>query len=386
MPVRVLFSTLGGIGHVHPLVPLARALIGRGHEVRWATGAESCGRLEQAGIAAEPAGQTQAERMGEFWRRYPETRQLPPQQWPDVMFPKIFGEISPRPALNDLLALVKSWQPDLVVHDAAEFAAAITAATVGVPHVTHSFGALLPEARVRAAGEAVAGLWRELGLEPAPYGGAYDHLYVDIYPPRLQSQDAAHVGRRQHLRPVAFDGAPEDREGSEVVEEAEGPLVYLTFGTVFNDNDAFRTALDAIAGLGVRVIVTVGPNGDPSAFGRQPSHVVVERYIPQTLILGACDVVASHAGSGTVLAALGSGIPQLCLPQAADQFINAAAVAHAGAGLAIAPGDVDVPAVLAAVRQLLDDPGFRLRAGTVADEIAAMPSPDEVARVLETLS
>ena len=134
------------------------------------------------------------------------------------------------------------------------------------------------------------------------------------------------------------------------------------------------------------MIVTVGPSGDPSAFGRQPSHVVVERYIPQTLIVRACDVVASHAGSGTVLAALGSGIPQLCLPQAADQFINAAAVARTGAGLAIAPADIDVPGVAAAVRRLLDDPGFRRAAGVVADEIASMPSPDEVARLLETLS
>lgn len=386
MPVRVLFSSLGAIGHVHPLVPLARALIARGNEVRWATGPESCGRLEQAGIAAEPAGQTQAERLAEFWRRYPETRQLPPQQWPDVMFPKMFGEISPRPALTDLLPLVRSWQPDLVVHDAAEFAAPIAAATLGVAHVTHSFGALLPEARVRAAGEAVSPLWGEQGLECPAYGGAYDHLYVDIYPPRLQSQDAAHLGARQQLRPVPFDGAPEDGAGSEIVDEVDGPLAYLTFGTVFNDNDAFRTALSAIADLGVRVIVTVGPGGDPGAFGRQPSHVVVERYIPQTLILRACDVVISHAGSGTVLATLGSGIPQLCLPQAADQFINAAAVARTGAGLTIAPADVDAPGVAAAVRQLLEDPGFRLRARTVADEIASMPSPDEVARVLETLS
>ncbi|MDQ3675606.1 MAG: glycosyltransferase, partial [Actinomycetota bacterium] len=63
--------------------------------------------------------------------------------------------------------------------------------------------------------------------------------------------------------------------------------------------------------------MTVGPNGDPAAFGPQPPRVVLERYIPQTLLLPVCDVVASHAGSGTVLAALAHGIPQLCLPQAA---------------------------------------------------------------------
>ena len=120
--------------------------------------------------------------------------------------------------------------------------------------------------------------------------------------------------------------------------------MYLTFGTFFNEGDAFRAALAGIRDLGVGLVVTVGPDGDPAAFDPQPPRVVVERYIPQTLLLPACDVLASHAGSGTVLGALALGIPQLCLPQAADQFLNAAAVARAGAGLAIPPEEVDARA------------------------------------------
>jgi UDP:flavonoid glycosyltransferase YjiC (YdhE family) len=130
----------------------------------------------------------------------------------------------------------------------------------------------------------------------------------------------------------------------------------------------------------------VGPNGDPTAFGPQPPRVVVERYVPQTRLLPACDVVASHAGSGTVLAALALGIPQLCLPQAADQFLNAAAVAGAGAGLAIRPEEVDAAGVGDAIRRLLDDGGFRVQARRLADEIASMPLPEAVVTVLETLA
>ena len=134
--------------------------------MRWATGAESCARIEQAGIPAVPAGQTQAQRLAEFWRRYPETRQLAPQKWPDVMFPKMFGEISAPLALADLLPLARSWKPAVVVHDAAEFAAPIAAAAVDAAHVTHAFGALLPEARVRAAGEDVAVARTGAGASP----------------------------------------------------------------------------------------------------------------------------------------------------------------------------------------------------------------------------
>ncbi len=365
---------------------MAGALQARGHDVRWATGPESCAWVERAGIPAVPAGQTQAERLAEFWRRYPETRERPPQEWPDVMSPKMFGEISAPLALADLLPLVRDWRPAVVVHDAAELAAPIAAAAVGVPNVTHAFGALLPQARVRAAGEEAAPLWRSEGLEPRAYGGAYDHLYLDIYPPRLQAAGGDHVKIRQPLRPVPFDGATDERLPADIADNAARPLLYLTFGTVFNDNAVFRAPLAGIRDLGVKVVVTVGPNGDPAAFGPQPAHVVLERYIPQTLLLPACGVVVSHGGSGTVLAALGMGIPQLCLPQAADQFINAAAVARAGAGLAIPPHEVDPTAVADAVRRLLDDSAFRRHARLVADDIAAMPSPDEVASVLETLA
>ena len=132
------------------------------------------------------------------------------QERPDVGFGKLFGEISAPAALADLLPIVRSWRPELVVNDAAEFAAPIAAAAIGVPHVTHAFGALLPEARVRRADEEVAPLWRAEGLEPRPYGGLYDHLYLDIYPPSLQAPGGDHLGARQLLRPVAFAGATEE--------------------------------------------------------------------------------------------------------------------------------------------------------------------------------
>ena len=96
-----------------------------------------------------------------------------------------------------------------------------------------------------------------------------------------------------------------------------------------------------------------------------------------------CDLVVSHAGSGTFLGGLSRGIPQLCLPQGADQFLNAEACRNSGAGLVLEPAEASVDAIAAAVTRLLDDGSFRTRASTVAAEIAAMPGPDEVAAVLE---
>jgi UDP:flavonoid glycosyltransferase YjiC (YdhE family) len=342
--------------------------------------------VKRAGIDAVSAGLSQAERWGRFRKHHPEINRLPPQERPDFMFGKLFGAVSAPAALADLLPIVRSWKPDLVVNDAGELAAPIAAAAIGVPNVTHAFGALLPELRVRRAAEDVASLWRAEGLQPRPYAGLYDHLYLDIYPPSLQPPGGEHVGARQLLRPVAFAGAIDKGIGTDIIDRTASPLVYLTFGTFFNDGHAFRAALAGIRDAGFGLVVTVGPDGDPEAFGPQPSRVVIERYIPQTQLLPACDVVASHAGSGTMLATLALGIPQLCLPQAADQFINAAAIARAGAGLTIPPEAVGATAVGEAVHRLLDDDTFRVHARRLANEISLMPSPDEVATVLQALA
>jgi UDP:flavonoid glycosyltransferase YjiC (YdhE family) len=358
--MRVLVTTLSGLGHVHPMVPLARAVQSRGHEVRWATGEDVHGVVKAAGLAPVTAGRAVTDRLPEFARRYPEVLALPPEEIPDVMFAKVFGAIEAPATLADLLPLARAWKPDLVIHDVAEFAGPIIAAVAGVPNVAKSFGALIPRHKVALAGEEVAPLWRSVGLQPRAFGGCYDHLYLDIYPPGLQPESAPHVPNRQLIRPVAYDTADgADAAPALPTARADAPLVYLTMGTAFFDLTVTRAVLAALAELDVRTLVTVGPDRDPAELGAQPAWVRVERYVPHTVLLGHCDVVVSHAGSGTVLAALALGLPQLCLPQGADQFGNAAHVVATGAGLALAPAEATAGAIADAVLRLLRDTSLR---------------------------
>ena len=59
--MRVLVSSTTGYGHVLPMVPLARALVGLGHEVLWATGSDVLPLVRSAGLAAAAAGMTEAD-------------------------------------------------------------------------------------------------------------------------------------------------------------------------------------------------------------------------------------------------------------------------------------------------------------------------------------
>ena len=378
--MRVLFTSTPGVGHVHPMVPLARAFREQGDRVSWTVADSVCPALVAEGFEAFPAGLGADESRQQFFDQFPEHAELSPAEGPAFMLPRLFGIICASPMLDELLPIVRKLKPDLIVHDANEFAGPIAAAVAGVPSVTHSFGALSPIERVTAASDAVAALWDANGLTPRPYAGNYEFLYLDIYPESLRSGSWDHVPRVQPLRPVGFALPGDEPVPQWPAETQELPLVYVTFGTVFNrDVGVLSRVVAGLRDLSVRLIVTVGSSGDPGALGPQPRNVHVARYIPQSKLLGSASAVVSHAGSGTFLAALARGLPQLCLPQGADQFGNARACSRTGAGLEIQPGDLTADGVREAASQLFAEPGFRTRARQLADEIAQMPTPDSVA-------
>lgn len=369
--LRVLVTTTPGLGHIVPLMPLARALHDRGHDLRWVGGHGGIDEVVQLGIDVVFAGIGEAERQRELVRRYPEVPEVPAPERQEFVFPKVFGELASPEMLQPVRSIVEKWTPDLIVHDAAELAAPLVAAAAEIPSVCHGFGQVVPEAAVRAAGAVMAPRWRAADLEADTYAGSYRGMYVDIYPPSLRSADMAHVPRVQRCRPLD-------------AERASGDTVYVTFGTLFNKReDRFRTAVVAAAKVAREVFVTVGHGQNPSHLGPVPDNVTVKSFVAQAEVLPRCAAVICHGGSGTVLGALAHGLPVVCLPQGADQFVNAANVARRGAGVAIDAADATEPALCAAIDQVLWSTGPRRAATTVADEIASMPSRLEVVRAIE---
>jgi len=286
---------------------------------------------------------------------------------------------------TDLLPLARDWSPDLLVHEAAELASPLVGAVLDVPSVTHSFGGAVPAAVLAEAGDLLSELWTGHGVEPRPYAGSFTCAYLDICPTSVQTQPLDHIAARQPLRPVPYTGEAAGALPAIVQDTDRTPLVYLTLGTVQNHGPVLSAAVHGLAGLDARVLVAVGPDGDTAALGRQPAHVSVQRWVCQSEVLPRCAVVVSHAGSGTFLGALAHGLPQLCLPQAADQFRNSHAAVETGAGLKLHPDQATPTAVADAVRRLLTEESFRRAALVLAGEIQAMPAPAEVVRLLERL-
>ena len=110
----------------------------------------------------------------------------------------------------------------------------------------------------------------------------------------------------------------------------------------------------------------------------------VERFVDQAWVIPLVDAVVHHGGSGTVLAAMAAGLPQVVMPRGADQFQNAELLTTTGAVRAFLPGMA--PDVLAQhIAEALTDKAMNASAVKLAEEIAAMPSPADVAKGLPAL-
>ena len=360
----LLFSCRRLIGHLHPLLPLAQAAVERGHDVLFATNEPALSDAREHGFATEPCGPG-AEARAMFERRNYDLRSLTPAEMRMRFYTDLFVRLEAPPRLQHLTALIERRRPDVIVHELAEPAAPIAAVRAGIPYVTSGYGPLPPPALLEAATETIAEQWEDAGLQAR---GLFAPYYLDPCPPLLQRSERVDVD----VHPVRLTPAP----APPVPHDA--PTVYVTFGTVWNHDEALiHNLLSAFDGRPEQAFATLGAHA--ITIGELPPNVDVHGFVPQAEVLPRCDAVIAHGGSGTMLGALAHGLPLLLFPQGADQFDNAALVEAAGAGFTQSPLEP------LGLDRLLGDAGLRRGAQAVAAELAAMPEPAAAIELLEGL-
>lgn len=380
--MRVLLACVPQTGHITPLLPLAEAFRRRGDEVTIASGPDVADTVTDHGLAFRQAGPVFGAWFGGLLAR---TRGqpgdgLPADRIERYFVPRLFGEVGAALVLDDLLAVAREERPDLLVFDSAMFAGPMVAAAERIPGVLHPVGLMHHPEVVELVADAVSPMWRELGLDAPRDAGLHAGTTLAIAPPSLDPSASA-PARLQPLRPVPLPR--DDAPCPAVLDGLAGlPVVYVTLGTFSNDVDLFRTLLDGLRDLPVGVVATIGRDNDPAQLGRFADNVRVERFVPQAELLPHCALVVHHAGAGTAFGVLAHGLPSVVLPQSADNFVIAQRIADAGAAVSLMPEAVSAGTVREAARKVLADDSFRHHAGRIAEEIAAMPGPDEVAALL----
>jgi hypothetical protein len=304
---------------------------------------------------------------------------LPKEEQPRFAARHLFGAGAVDRA-RDVDDLVRSWRPDLVVHDTLELGTPTAAVLHGIPHVTHGYGPMVPGTPYFAAeiGSAIAGA----GL-PDPVPAVFAAPYLEVCPPGLRVGEPYPWATVHPVRPSSGEVEPHADSAADLAALPHPDSVYVTLGTIMNQAPAvFRAVIDGCTRWPVNLVVTTGPGFDPAVLGPLPPAVLTAPFLPQAAVLPRCRAVVSHAGAGTMLGALCHGLPQLCLPQGTDQPFNAAALVPTGAGLALQPEEITADAVAEALGRLLTEPSFGQAADRLRAEIEEMPP---AAAVLEQL-
>ena len=370
--MRALFTFTGGTGHFLPLLPIARALAGRGHEVRFSCQSAMVASVRAAGFTATVSGGDTL--LSTDSRRPPAAVDRAHEK---QVVREFFGYRVASVRATRLVAIAGAWRPDVIVRDEVDFGAAVAAERLGITHV--AVVVLAADGLIGPAmpAESLDRVRAEHGLPADPtLAMLHRHLTLVPVPPSFRDPADPLPATARHLRPAVFAEPPTPQRR---------PRIFCTLGTVFpqESGDLFGRVLAGLCTLDADVTVTVGHALDPAELGPRPAHVRVERFLPLSDVLRATDLVVSHAGSGTVVAALACGIPVVVLPLGADQPWNADRCTALGVGQVLDPMTVTADEVAGAAQQVLTDRRYRIAARSIHDEVAALPTAEDAAGWIE---
>jgi UDP:flavonoid glycosyltransferase YjiC (YdhE family) len=378
--VKIMFASLGAYGHLYPMMPLALACAAAGHVTVIAVGPPFLGRLPLPTVEGYPPTLELDWAVQEARRRHPD---LHGEDFGMAMF----ADVTAEHVAHTMIEQCQRMSPGLVIYEGMNTGAGIAASVLGIPAaayaiaLTTSVYSVLHPLTVRYQGA----IWLQRDRTPPEEDGLLAAVLINPAPPSLGPTAGAPVPTFQ-IRSVAYNESSAEAPAWLNAPRTR-PRVYLTLGTVsFGAVEVLSRAIGQIAPLDIDILVTVGPEGEPAALGELPDNVHVERFVAQSAVLPLVDLIVHHGGTGTVLGALELGLPQLLLPQGADQFLNAEILTGAGAIRVLRNDAQQDGAIGEAVQLLLGDCPERHAARHLRDEITAMPAPADVVPVLVELA
>ncbi|HET6654239.1 MAG TPA: glycosyltransferase, partial [Nocardioides sp.] len=298
--MRLLFTSTPLFGHFMPMLPFIGAALQAGHDVIVATGPDLEDEVGRRGLKLWEVGPSTAEVFG----RRAALPEMPGATHLELLrrdVIAIFGWPGYERA-RDLTPLALQWSPDVVVHEAADYAGWEVSAATGALSVAHGYGPHQPHT-LELIKDVCSAAVEELGT-PDRFDSVLASLYVDPWPAALRSDEPSPWNDVLGVRPEPRRSDLMAFLPAEVIAMTGKPIVYVTFGTVFGSAEALAMVLEAVGGLPCHVVATTGPTLDPASLGPVPDNVHLASFLPQNLVLEHCAAVVSHAGSGTVLGAL----------------------------------------------------------------------------------
>lgn len=212
----------------------------------------------------------------------------------------------------------------------------------------------------------------DLFLQPTVPGFEYDY---GALPPGVRF-----IGLLQPPAPPA--PLPDWWPELERANAAGKPVVLVTQGTLANADfgELVEPTLAALADRDdLLVLATTGGRPVEALRGPIPANTRVSCFLPFRELLPRVSVLVTNGGYGSVSQALSAGVPIVSAGLTEDKAEVNARIGWSGVGLNLGTNTPTPEAVGEAVSRVLDDPGFRQRAGVVG---AAFAARDAMAAIL----
>ncbi|MER7705798.1 nucleotide disphospho-sugar-binding domain-containing protein [Kitasatospora sp. NPDC097605] len=370
--MRILFTGPAAPSHLFPMVPTAQAVRAAGHEVLFASG-RPLDQLRQAGFPIVEIGDGRPvrdsfEEVAGHQAHYTQ---------PDLTQAEILEigaasfALASRSTVDDLLAVAAGWGAQLIVHDSCLASAQLVAAKLGIPAALQNFGISSGLEMASRLAAHFTDVYEKHGV-----AGPADTTPLNIVPASLGGDPG---GLRMRYVPYNGGGVVP----AALLHRGVRPRVAVTLGTVIAGIDgleAIAPLTAAAAEVDAEFLLAVG-DADLADLGSLPANVHPLPWVPLAELLRVCDAVVHHGGSGSTLTGMQAGLPQLLLPQGADNFTVTDALVATGAALRSTSADVDT----ALLTRLVTDPGLRAAATRLRAENDALPSPAELVPDIEAL-
>ncbi len=415
---RILITTWGSLGDLHPYVALAQGLQSRGHEAILATAECYRRKIEALGIGFRPV------RPDCAWVADPVVvRRLTHPRWGMIRAVRV-PLMSLRESYEDTLAAAEG--TDLLVSMMAAYATGIVAEKKGMPWVsaihipTGLFSAydppLIPgfpgfSKGLRGLGpkfwgpfgrsinrfaSGLARPWhlfrKEVGLPPARGFNPLTESYSPVLHLALFSRWLADKQSDWPAQTIvtgfpwfdAEDDAGLPQQLARFLDDGEPPLVFTLGTAVVADAGPFYNHSVAAAKLmGRRAILLV--KNPRVLLPELPEGVIAFDYAPFSLLFPRAAAIVHHGGIGTTGQAMRSGRPALVMPCAWDQPDNAERAARLGIARTIARNRYEPKRVAAELRLLLEDPAYSQRAAEIATKVRQEDGVTAACNALESM-
>jgi UDP:flavonoid glycosyltransferase YjiC (YdhE family) len=171
------------------------------------------------------------------------------------------------------------------------------------------------------------------------------------------------------------------------LEQTGPPWVLVTLSTYPQRGETAlaRSALHALSGHPVRVLLTIAEGHSRDELGPIPGNARVELFVPHSEVLRRACLSVSHAGHGIVIRSLYHGVPMVLVPWDRDQPGVAYRAAKVGAAEVVAREDFTDERLAQAVTKVLANQSYSQSAAGFARRLQSQNSVGTACVLVEQL-